>query len=261
MPLSHRRLGTDEELGKRDDDHHLHHPLHHHSHKTKSRTAPFLPLWRSSTGFHRRRLLAYTLLFVVILLLLRIASKSDAATALDRYSSAGRGQPFSFRDILPAAVSHAGGGGSSKSALSPLSPTAPPPHDEKDEDEESKRARRHYYNGPINYHTLGMSLNSVAARTLGYRTTNRNVLFVAGSLKTAALLIPLACEMARWRRCDVHFALMSRDDLALPDILRVNGVDGGGCGVNWHGMAEAKSKILFSLSAFFFCAFICRRIA
>lgn len=198
MPLSHRRYLNDEELGKRDDD-------------RKPRTRP--PSYSAavfSSPLRRRRLVMVVLFFIFCLAFFRITSNLRKVDD-DHIPK----PPFKFRDILPV-------------GLEDISRRRPPHSDNDDSEIPS-----HYFNGPINFYRLAVSLQG-ASRTMGYRSRNRNVLFVAGSLKSAASLIPLACEMARWRRSDVHFAFMGRNDVSLNDILKVNGVVGQ-CDVTWHG--------------------------
>jgi hypothetical protein len=36
-------------------------------------------------------------------------------------------------------------------------------------------------------------------------------------------MIPMACEMARWRRNSVHFVVMGRDNISVDGIKEVNG--------------------------------------
>lgn len=92
---------------------------------------------------------------------------------------------------------------------------------------------QHYFNGPIKFYRLSSSLHAISGME-GSKVVNRNVLFAASSLKSASALLPLACEMGRWGRNHVHFALMGRDDIAM-DILRaVNGVDDK-CHITFHG--------------------------
>lgn len=96
----------------------------------------------------------------------------------------------------------------------------------------------HYYNGPIKFYKLASSLHAVA-RLGGQHDFNKNVLFAASNLKSASELIPLACEMARWERNDVHFAIMGRDDMDIREIKILNGaVDD--CNVNWHGRKRSS---------------------
>ena len=106
--------------------------------------------------------------------------------------------------------------------------------------EAAPEALKHYYNGPIKLYRLADSLQALP-RIRGDQEQNRNVLFASASLKSAAVMIPIACEMARWRRNQVHLTFMGRDDLPLKDILTVNGVDKA-CGVTWHGASTLLSS-------------------
>ena len=91
----------------------------------------------------------------------------------------------------------------------------------------------HYYSGPIKFYKLAASLHAIA-RTNGHRTLNRNVLFAASSLKSAANLIPMACEMARKDKNYAHLVLMGREALPLDEILELNGVEQEACPVVFH---------------------------
>lgn len=91
----------------------------------------------------------------------------------------------------------------------------------------------HAFAGAFKFYRLARSLRG-AAHTDGYRRANRNVLFAASSLQSAATLIPLACEMGRRDRNWVHLALLGRADIPLDDVLALNGVDGEACPVLWH---------------------------
>ncbi|KAI9772483.1 MAG: hypothetical protein M1840_000688 [Geoglossum simile] len=46
-------------------------------------------------------------------------------------------------------------------------------------------------------------------------------------------MVPVACEMARYRRNAVHFILLGRYDISIEELLLKNGVRGG-CDVHWH---------------------------
>ncbi|KAL7922313.1 hypothetical protein ACQKWADRAFT_320858 [Trichoderma austrokoningii] len=81
------------------------------------------------------------------------------------------------------------------------------------------------YNGPLKLPHLGSSLEAVMIETHGRMQQNRNVLFAAASLKSAALLLPMACQMATERQSYVHFALMSRSDISTKELLAINGID------------------------------------
>lgn len=80
------------------------------------------------------------------------------------------------------------------------------------------------YSGPVKLPQLGQSLHAIAG-TQGKQTKNRNVLFAAASLKSAATLLPLACQMALERQNYVHFAFMGRSDIALKELVKLNGID------------------------------------
>jgi hypothetical protein len=65
---------------------------------------------------------------------------------------------------------------------------------------------------------------------------NKNVLFAAASLKSAALLLPLACDMGNELRNYVHFALFGGSEITLEDLRFINGLDAS-CQVIFHGAA------------------------
>ncbi|KAJ4379892.1 hypothetical protein N0V86_005076 [Didymella sp. IMI 355093] len=94
-------------------------------------------------------------------------------------------------------------------------------------------ATPHTFDGAFKFYRLARSLRG-AAHTDGYRKVNRNVLFAMSSLQSAATLIPLACEMAKWNRNWVHAAFLGREDIPLNDILDINGVDRKTCAAIWH---------------------------
>ena len=91
----------------------------------------------------------------------------------------------------------------------------------------------HYYDGDIMFYMLPKSLNGIA-RTYGHRPSNQNVLFAASSLKSVAVLIPLACDMAKHVKNYVHLTVMGRSDLSIQEILEINGVDKAQCKIFWH---------------------------
>ncbi|GAB7343295.1 hypothetical protein MBLNU457_1348t1 [Dothideomycetes sp. NU457] len=119
-------------------------------------------------------------------------------------------------------------------AGAPQMPRGPPPKPK------TKNAKiiasieeEHYYSGPIKFYKLAATLHAIA-KTMGHRSFNRNVLFAASSLKSAANLIPMACEMAQRNRNFAHLVLMGREALPLEDILEMNGVDTEKCKVFFH---------------------------
>jgi hypothetical protein len=91
----------------------------------------------------------------------------------------------------------------------------------------------HYYDGDIRFYQLPSSLHGIS-RTKGFQKRNDNVMFAASSLKSLAVLIPMACEMARLENNFVHILLLARSHLGLDEIQDINGVDKDGCKVFWH---------------------------
>ena len=114
--------------------------------------------------------------------------------------------------------------------LDPKEPTGPPP---RMMDGGALEASEHYFSGMIRFFRLADSLNAIS-KTLGHRPTNRNVLFAAANLKSAASLIPMACEMAKWNRNFVHVAIMGRDDTKIDELKELNGIDEEDCTLYWH---------------------------
>lgn len=93
---------------------------------------------------------------------------------------------------------------------------------------------KHWFTGPIKFYELAASLYAIS-RTRGGFEINHNVLFAASSLKSASILLPAACEMARQKRNDVHFVFMGRDGIPMDTLKELNGVTKG-CNVWLHGM-------------------------
>ena len=92
---------------------------------------------------------------------------------------------------------------------------------------------QYWYDGPIKFAALRNSL--MAASSLGgSRWINQNVMFAASNLKSAATLLPMACEMARQEKNDVHFVIAGREQMSIADIRDINGVDES-CSVFMHG--------------------------
>ena len=119
-------------------------------------------------------------------------------------------------------------------AGAPQMPRGPPPKPKtKSAQSVASIEEEHYYSGPIKFYKLAATLHGIV-RTMGHRQFNRNVLFAASSLKSAANLIPMACEMERRDRNHVHLVLMGREALSLDDVLEMNGVDTEKCKVYFH---------------------------
>lgn len=89
------------------------------------------------------------------------------------------------------------------------------------------------YSGPLKLPALGQSLHAIGS-TGGKQPKNRNVLFAAGSLKSATTLLPFACKMAFEHVNYVHFALLGRSEISLLELLKINGIDNS-CPLILHG--------------------------
>ncbi|KAI7481353.1 hypothetical protein KC357_g3758 [Hortaea werneckii] len=204
----------DEELGKRDDDFRP---------KRSSATNSLMQPWQ----WRKRRLF----LVVAVALFVYVFVKNiptDLGPADERlgYTMRRPGQVPRSRPQTGTAPGYP--------KTEPVgAPRRPPQKDEE--------ADMHYYDGPIRYHRLALSLRGIK-RTKGSALDNRNVLFSISSLKSAANLMPMACEMARWDRNYVHFALHGRDSLPLQDILEINGVSKEDCPVSFHDARAEYSE-------------------
>jgi hypothetical protein len=107
-------------------------------------------------------------------------------------------------------------------------PTGPPP-----KSQNTLQSQDHYYAGPVKFYKLAKTIQAIA-RTMGHRRDNRNVLFAASNLRSAANLLPMACEMARVDKNFVHFTLVGREDIPLQDVLEINGLGRGECDIIFH---------------------------
>lgn len=90
------------------------------------------------------------------------------------------------------------------------------------------------YDGPLRFLELAESLHAISG-TKGTQQLNRNILFMAGSLKSADILLPIACQMGRELRSYVHFALLSKNGIPLQQLQDINGIDES-CHILFHGM-------------------------
>ncbi|KAJ4990914.1 hypothetical protein SVAN01_03485 [Stagonosporopsis vannaccii] len=211
--LGKTMLPTDEELGKKDDDHNF-----------KPARRPNGPLaWTHAPRWRRRRVLLVLVLgFALFSVAMHYMSESNTPEGAHRTHLSS----FKLPHSTPEYTQHEG-------AARPWDvkePSGPPP---------GMRAPRrgeqaaHTFDGVFKFYRLATSLRG-AAHTDGYRKVNRNVLFAVSSLKSASTMLPLVCEMATWNRNWVHVALMGREDMALEDLLDINGVDRKKCPAIWH---------------------------
>ncbi|KAH7160837.1 hypothetical protein EDB81DRAFT_924074 [Dactylonectria macrodidyma] len=80
------------------------------------------------------------------------------------------------------------------------------------------------YSGPIKFPELGETLRAISG-TGGSIDRNRNVLFATASLRSASVLLPIACQMAAHDQNLVHFVLASRSEIPIKELLKINGID------------------------------------
>lgn len=156
--------------------------------------------WR---GPRRKRILLAVSVFLILLLFFRNIPK-DAIPATRRHGAG----PFP-----PESPQYVSAG-----------PKGPPSRPD------SSVENKHYFEGPVKYYNLAASF----AAERGPAHDNRNVLFVASNLKSAASLLPLACDMSKQNKNRVHFMLTGRDDMAMHDMEMINGVTEADCSIRWH---------------------------
>ncbi|KAH8678921.1 hypothetical protein BGZ60DRAFT_402153 [Tricladium varicosporioides] len=197
MPLPPRLFAGDVELGKKDDDH------------KQGVKSPLGIIWqqrRIPHGPHRRSIKRLAL-GILTLVALYYFFKNMPTDLKPPRSRPNYGPP-------------------STGAVPVIPSRKQPPSSQADTHlEKGKHSEKVVkdFNGPIKFYKLAASLHAVA-NTRGSELVNRNVLFAAASLKSAATLLPIACEMAQKKRNYVHFVLMGRDEIAMDILRNVNGI-------------------------------------
>ncbi|KAM0275699.1 hypothetical protein ACHAQH_007496 [Verticillium albo-atrum] len=201
---------SDEEMGKKDDDHQL-----------AGTTMLRSPHWQPATTTPSRRLLKRIAVLLLATIGLWFVSRDilldlgQGDHRKSRYSYAelsGAGDPVSY-------TQHGTRLGNTKTGNAANAKSGP-------------RAPDHSFNGPIKFHDLAVSLHGIS-NTRGSLPINKNVLFMAANLKTASTLLPMACEMGTAQRNYVHFALLSRDMIEMDDLKQINGIDDS-CEIYFH---------------------------
>lgn len=220
MPLPPRLFPGDVELGKRDDD---------HKPGSKSQIGYAWQHRRIPQGISRRSMKRIALGFLVLVALYYFVKNIPTDLKNPRIRPSYGHQGDTNAPYPPSSHGH----GSTKNLGSKPAAEAP----------------RHDFNGPIKFYDLASTLHAVT-RTGGSDLINKNVvraanhwtgcllilqLFSAASLKSAAILLPIACEMAARGRNYVHFALMGRDDISMDILKSVNGITKE-CNILFHGM-------------------------
>lgn len=217
------RLWTnDEELAKKDDDltdPRLARQNHGHGHGHQWQGAGRVPRRRSVARFAVYALIAFLL---IIVLTKALGGGGGGAPSRIGRPSSGRYHP----DRIPDEYD---------SADKPPVPDSGAIPGEKGSPVEPART----YSGSVKLPSLGQSLHAIGS-TGGKQAKNRNVLFAAGSLKSAATLLPFACQMAFEHLNYVHFVLMGRSEISLLDLLKINGIETT-CPLILHGAVPPAS--------------------
>ena len=100
---------------------------------------------------------------------------------------------------------------------------------------------------PIRFPNLYSSLSKVVGSG-SKRKWNLNVIFVAANLTAASKLAGMACEMADYRRVNVHLAFLGFDSLNLDEFRKINGLPAEdateGCLVSFHDARPEFAELL-----------------
>ena len=208
MPLPGRIFANDEERGKKDDE--------YRPSSSGSSSTSNLSWTKISPRMRRRRVVAVLLGCIALYFFIKNIP-SDLGPVMNRPDIRTPGRAVSGMPLPD---------------LSALSGGQTPVHDSQ-APETKAGAHVHSYNGPITFFKLAASIQSTS-HTMGYNNWNKNVMFAVANAQSASRLIPLACEMARWNRNNVHLVYMARDDLSIDELKTVNGVSPS-CDVFWHG--------------------------
>ncbi|SPN98573.1 uncharacterized protein DNG_01619 [Cephalotrichum gorgonifer] len=212
--LSVAAAATDEEMAKKDDDLKL--PAAGSSTWSPARIAP--------RRFLRRLTIAFVF-FGVIYLVLGLFRPAVAPE---------------FRDYVPNFPKYDGPGLTHFDRVWPPSPPQSEPHlglhsghqkvdveDSAGLDSAASRDARTSLSLPF----LPLTLKGKSPTVDDERNTN--VLFASSSLRSAAALLPLACEMGRRRHNKVHYAVMNRNEMPISQLKKIHGIDDS-CGVTFH---------------------------
>ena len=225
MPHPPRLFPGDVELGKRDDDH-----------KPGSRR-PLAASWLHHRIFLRR---SYKRIIWGLVLLVGIYYFfTNMTTDL--------GHQTSLSDYNHTSAARGGNRWSNSQNGKPNEASGSTSSGATDVDEAAAKTK-HWFDGPIKFYDLASSLSAIEKNTKGGGLNTQHVLFAASNVKSAGSLLPLACEMATFKRNHVHFAFMGRDDISLDLLKEVNGVKAG-CDVWFHGTHYSnRSPQFFSVA-------------
>ncbi|KAJ5690293.1 hypothetical protein N7462_004685 [Penicillium macrosclerotiorum] len=196
--------GTDEELGKKDDDHRF--PDH----------PRFRPIHPSRIPRPRRLLFIILILFAVYQFFKHMPT--DLTPAAERYNP----KIASLKHQNPIS--------------SPPGPNQSPPRPKVEsslmsDGKDHEMITEVNYDGKIKFYELAQSLPH---REHDANTASRAVVFAASSLHSVSDMLPLACKMATKQLNHVHFVLMGKDEVSIRGIKQVNGIYDSDCPITWH---------------------------
>ncbi|KAI0014427.1 hypothetical protein F4779DRAFT_10682 [Xylariaceae sp. FL0662B] len=189
---------SDEELGKKDDDH-----------KTYRNTRLRQQSWSPAKVPQRRSLKRIALVLFLAVFVYLFVKNIPVLGPNDRMRRPNYAYPDAAANIRK-----------------PPSYDLPPPS------RPNAQTPERIFNGPVRFLMLAESLHAISG-TRGSMLVNRNVLFAASNLRSAATLLPIACQMGTELKSYVHFALMGRSDIDLQDLRYVNGIDDS-CQIIFH---------------------------
>ncbi|KXJ92173.1 hypothetical protein Micbo1qcDRAFT_233477 [Microdochium bolleyi] len=230
---------SDEELGKKDDDH------KHHKHAGPS-PASWQPARSPRRRLLKRVLIAGVFVGLVFLFIHNMPAQLGPSPGMRRPSyreqqmgagSAKRpldnnGRPNSQSSPSQVAQDVEQIGKAQQEQSTPQKPSLTSENGDEPLSAPGTARDTRSYNGPLKFPSLAISLKAIGA-TKGNVPINKNVLFAVSSLKSAATLLPMACEMAAELRSYVHVAIMGRSDIHLHELKSINGVDEG-CSLIFH---------------------------
>ncbi|EGU80672.1 hypothetical protein FOXB_08813 [Fusarium oxysporum f. sp. conglutinans Fo5176] len=108
-----------------------------------------------------------------------------------------------------------------------------------------------YHRGPLKFPELAETLRNIQG-TGGAYERNKNILFAASSINSASTLLPMACQMSAQEKNHVHFALMSRKEIPIKELLEINGIDKSYARTDYASTSSELRLKLAAIRAFFY---------
>ncbi|KAI1810115.1 hypothetical protein GGS20DRAFT_226675 [Poronia punctata] len=213
---------SEEELGKKDDDH-----------KTVKSTGRRRLSWQPARVPPRRSLKRIGVLLVVAAFVYIFVHNIPILGPNDRmrrptYLPPGTRQPPPAPDFPSGGMMH------------PPDPIAQPAGKTNAQVPMVNTAERGF-DGPLRFLSLASSLQAIA-NTRGGQPLNRNVVFAAASLKSASTLLPTACQMGAAMQNYVHFVLLGRSTIDIESLREINGV-AQSCAIVFHDARPDSAAI------------------